>query len=131
MKRNILTALAAGAISLTSHTQANPVDTGVTVAVVYNSSNKDSEGVARHYAARRIIPKKNLIGLPLPEEVKGKWKDGDSVGFKIDTVSKHVWIYKNDVQLGLAFTLSCDFVRPYANPFSAGLVVRIEAADYR
>ncbi|MGB0579928.1 MAG: TIGR03790 family protein [Limisphaerales bacterium] len=66
MKRHILLALAACAIGLTN-TQANPLDTGVNVAVVYNSSNKDSEGVARHYAARRIIPKKNLIGLPLPE----------------------------------------------------------------
>jgi len=67
MKRNILLALAACAFGLNSNTQANPLDTGVNVAVVYNSSNKDSEGVARHYAARRIIPKKNLIGLPLPE----------------------------------------------------------------
>lgn len=49
------------------HLRANPVDTGASVIVVYNSNVKDSEGVARHYAARRIVPKANLIGLALPD----------------------------------------------------------------
>jgi len=46
--------------------KANPVDTGTSVVVVYNTKVKDSEGVARHYAARRIVPKANLVGLPMP-----------------------------------------------------------------
>lgn len=62
----ISVAIVACMMALSTNSHGNPVDTGVNVAVVYNSSSKDSEGVARHYAARRIIPKKNLIGLPLP-----------------------------------------------------------------
>lgn len=46
--------------------EANPIDTGSSVVVVYNTKVKESEGVARHYAARRIVPRNNVIGLELP-----------------------------------------------------------------
>jgi len=45
---------------------ANPIDTGSSVVVVYNTAVKESEGVARHYAARRIVPRANVIGLEMP-----------------------------------------------------------------
>lgn len=68
MKTNwLLSILTAGGLLLPeNHLRANALDTGANVVVVYNTSEKDSESVARHYAARRIIPKDNLIGLPLP-----------------------------------------------------------------
>ena len=41
-------------------------DRGSTVAVIYNTAFQGSEDVAEHYAERRKVPKKNLIGLRLP-----------------------------------------------------------------
>lgn len=59
--------LMAGGLLLPGNSlRANALDTGANVVVVYNTKDKDSEGVARHYAARRIVPKNNLVGLPMP-----------------------------------------------------------------
>ncbi|MBL6764642.1 MAG: TIGR03790 family protein [Verrucomicrobiae bacterium] len=68
MKLNkLIVFLAAASLALpATRLAANSLDTGASVVVVYNTREKDSEGVARHYAARRIVPKQNLIGLALP-----------------------------------------------------------------
>ncbi len=39
---------------------------GEEVAVIYNTEVAESRQVAEHYAARRGVPEKHLIGLPLP-----------------------------------------------------------------
>lgn len=39
------------------------------VAVVYNSSEPDSQRLAQYYAGKRSIPQTNLIGLPLSNEL--------------------------------------------------------------
>ena len=41
-------------------------DTGASVVVVFNSLLKDSQPVAEHYAQRRGVPARQVIGLPLP-----------------------------------------------------------------
>jgi uncharacterized protein (TIGR03790 family) len=45
-------------------TAASP---GEEVAVVYNSAMTESRGVAEHYAKRRGVPSRQVIGLELPE----------------------------------------------------------------
>jgi uncharacterized protein (TIGR03790 family) len=45
---------------------APPPINPASVAVLYNTSDADSEKIARAYLAARAIPESNLIGLPMP-----------------------------------------------------------------
>jgi len=45
---------------------APPPISPASVAVLYNTSDADSEKIARAYLAARAIPESNLIGLPMP-----------------------------------------------------------------
>ncbi len=47
-------------------TPAAPALDPAGVFVVYNAADRQSKGVADHYAAKRGVPAGNLIGLPLP-----------------------------------------------------------------
>ncbi|MBL9127465.1 MAG: TIGR03790 family protein [Verrucomicrobiales bacterium] len=58
-------ALAAAATPAPASPEA-PDDRGQTVVVLYNTAFKGSEDVADHYAERRRVPKKQVIGLKLP-----------------------------------------------------------------
>ncbi len=66
MKNSLRILLALFCFTSVTAVRANPIDTGSSVVVVYNTKVQASEEVARHYAARRIVPRDNLIGLELP-----------------------------------------------------------------
>ncbi|QJE97552.1 TIGR03790 family protein [Luteolibacter luteus] len=55
-------------LSFTLALKAAPAPLDVeSVAILYNSSSRDSKSLAEYYAGIRKIPEENLIGLPLPD----------------------------------------------------------------
>lgn len=54
------------AVFVTGLSFAQPRDTGETVVVVYNSRMPESKQVAQHYAERRKVPSRQVIGFDLP-----------------------------------------------------------------
>jgi uncharacterized protein (TIGR03790 family) len=63
----VLCGLALAIAGATQTTQAGPpVESGSTVAVVYNTGVPESKDVAFHYAGRRHVPANQVLGLDLP-----------------------------------------------------------------
>src|SRR5580700_6585409 len=65
--RMVFRTLLAGTLSFTAMVAALwGAETGDSVVVVYNARMPDSKKVAEHYASRRQVPGRQIVGLDLP-----------------------------------------------------------------